>query len=95
MVARSGRYRRRLGRMAGILASMGVPCGLPDGGFYLWVAAPGGDAWGLARRLAGELGVVSSPGEFYGDASPGYVRLALVQPDDRLDLVAERAAALA
>ena len=94
VVAQRDRYRRRLERMAGILSSMGVPSALPDGGFYLWVAAPGGDAWGLARRLAAELGVVSSPGEFYGDASAGFVRLAMVQPDERLDRVAERAAAI-
>lgn len=87
------RYRRRLERMAAVLGSMGVPAELPGGGFYLWVAAPGDDAWGLARRLADELGVVASPGEFYGDTHPGYVRLALVQPDARLDLVAARAAA--
>ncbi len=89
------RYRSRLDRLAAVLASLGLVPPLPDGGFYLWVPAPGGDAWALAHRLATELGVVGSPGEFYGDAATGYVRLALVQPDDALDLVERRAAALA
>ena len=31
-----------------------------------------------------------SPGEFYGDAGKGYVRVALVEPEDRLELVAKR-----
>ena len=66
---------------------------MPEGGFYLWVAAPSGDAWAFARRLAEVTGVVGSPGEFYGDASPGYLRLAVVQPDDRIAVAAERIAA--
>ena len=51
---------------------------------------PRGDAWGLAKRLAAEAGVVAPPGEFYGLAGSGHVRLAAVQPTDRLELVAER-----
>jgi aspartate/methionine/tyrosine aminotransferase len=86
-----GRYLARLTAMAEVLAASGIPVDLPGGGFYLWVPAPGGDAWALARRLAGELGVVGSPGEFYGDAAPGHVRLAMVQPDAALEMVADRA----
>ena len=35
-------------------------------------------------------GVLVAPGEFYGEAGEGYVRVALVQPMDRLRLVADR-----
>jgi succinyldiaminopimelate transaminase len=84
------RYRHRLERLAGVLGHMGLHVGLPGGGFYLWVPAPDGDAWGLAERLARTLGIVVSPGEFYGPAHPGFVRVAAVQPDDRIDLVAAR-----
>jgi aspartate/methionine/tyrosine aminotransferase len=31
-----------------------------------------------------------SPGEFYGPASSGFVRVAVVQPDAAVELVAER-----
>ena len=88
------RYRMRLARMAGILEGIGIAAPLPDGGFYLWVPAPDGDAWRLAQRLAAELGIVSSPGEFYGHAASGHVRLALVQPDEALDLLERRAGTL-
>ena len=88
------RYRTRLARMAGILEGVGIAAPLPDGGFYLWVPAPEGDAWRLAQRLAAELGIVSSPGEFYGHAASGHVRLALVQPDEALDLLERRAGTL-
>jgi aspartate/methionine/tyrosine aminotransferase len=33
---------------------------------------------------------VVSPGEFYGPDGAGHVRIAVVQPDDRLELVARR-----
>jgi succinyldiaminopimelate transaminase len=84
------RYLARLERMAGVLTTWGVPAEVPDGAFYLWVPAPGGDAWGLARRLASEGGVLVSPGEFYGPRGDGFVRVAVVQPDDRIELVARR-----
>ncbi|MCP4437253.1 MAG: aminotransferase class I/II-fold pyridoxal phosphate-dependent enzyme [Actinomycetia bacterium] len=86
-----GRYLARLERMSAILDSMGIDAPMPGGGFYLWVPAPHRDAWALARRLATELGVVASPGEFYGPAGAGLVRLAMVQPQRALDLVARRA----
>jgi succinyldiaminopimelate transaminase len=84
------RYRRRLERMIEVLAAIGIEASMPAGGFYLWVAAPGGDAWGLTRELAEKAGVLVSPGEFYGDAGAGHVRVAVVQPDDRIELVATR-----
>jgi succinyldiaminopimelate transaminase len=83
-------YHRRLVLMQGVLAALDVECALPQGAFYLWAAAPGGDAWALARRLATEAGAIVSPGEFYGPAGAGHVRIAVVQPDERLALVAQR-----
>jgi len=88
--AQRNRYLNRLRRLWSALGSVGIEVPLPDGGFYLWAAAPDGDAWGLAARLAEVAGVVGSPGEFYGGSSPGHVRLAMVQPDDRIELAARR-----
>ena len=83
-------YRRRLDRLRAILEAWGVAVADPAGAFYLWVAAPGGDAWAFATRLAEEGGVLASPGEFYGPAGAGHVRLAVVRPDEQLELVARR-----
>ncbi len=88
--AQRRRYRARLEQMAGILAAIAVSAPLPGGGFYLWAAAPGGDAWALTDRLARQGGALVSPGEFYGAAGRGHVRVAMVQPQERLDLVARR-----
>lgn len=87
------RYRGRLASMSAALGKIGVEAPLPEGAFYLWVPAPDGDAWGLARRLAAEAGALTSLGEFYGPAGSGHVRIAVVQPDDRIALVARRLAA--
>ena len=84
------RYFGRLETMKALLEELDLVVSMPGGGFYLWVEAPGGDAWALADRLATDLGVLVSPGEFYGPAGSGHVRVAVVQPEDRLQLARER-----
>ncbi|MDQ1403818.1 MAG: hypothetical protein QOG03_2134 [Actinomycetota bacterium] len=84
------RYLDRLERFRDILAAIGLKAELPGGGFYLWVPVPDGDAWGLTDRLATDGGVLVSPGDTYGPAGARHVRVALVQPAARLDLVARR-----
>ena len=84
-------YRDRLTAMIELLAGFGLDVDFPGGGFYLWVAAPDGDAWALARLLAAEIGLVGSPGEFYGPQGSARLRLAMVQPDERVALLGERA----
>ena len=89
--AQAARYRSRLQRLQQILADaydLEVP--LPGGGLYLWVPAPDADAWAFAERLAADAGCLVSPGEFYGPRGAGHVRIAAVQPDDRIELVARR-----
>jgi aspartate/methionine/tyrosine aminotransferase len=85
------RYHHRLERLAAVLSQWsGTSITLPAGGFYLWI--PTDDAWAFTEQLAAEGGALVSPGEFYGEAASGYVRVAVVQPDDRIELVAARLA---
>jgi succinyldiaminopimelate transaminase len=85
------RYRSRLQALRTALADgLDIDVPMPGGAFYLWVPAPDGDAWALTERLAAEAGAIVSPGEFYGEAGRGHVRVAAVQPDDRIALVVER-----
>ncbi len=87
--AQRQRYARRLRRLADVFGAwMDRPVELPAGGFYLWF--PVGDAWAFAERLAGDGGAVVSPGDLYGTAAEDHVRVAVVQPDDRIELVATR-----
>jgi succinyldiaminopimelate transaminase len=89
--AQRERYWHRLQRCRDILQQgLDLDAPIPDGAFYLWVPAPGGDAWGLAKRLATDAGARVSPGEFYGPDGADHVRIAVVQPDDRIELIARR-----
>lgn len=83
------RYRTRLESMAQTLSKWsGIDIPLPDGGFYLWF--PVDDAWAFTEKLAREGGALVSPGDFYGPAASKFVRVAVVQPDAKLSLVAQR-----
>ncbi len=84
------KYLARLQRCAQIFGDVGLSSDLPAGGFYLWIRVPGGDDWAATNWLAEHGGVLVSPGEFYGEAGRGYIRAAVVQPDDRIELVGER-----
>ncbi len=93
--AQRARYQERLAFLADALAAYGCPVPLPEGGFYLWVPVPrerSADAWALAESLATDGGLLVSPGDLYGEAGAGHVRVAVVQPMERLALVAERLA---
>lgn len=83
------RYHARMTLLADVLGEWsGESVSLPDGGFYLWI--PANDGWDYATRLAHAAGAVVSPGEFYGADGARHVRVAVVQPDDQIELVAER-----
>ncbi len=92
------RYQERLERFQEILKAIGMQAPSPRGGFYLWARAAGGGgegletegSWGMVEYLATEAGVLVAPGEFFGEGGGGHVRVAMVQPIERLDLVARR-----
>ncbi len=86
------RYLARIDRVVGALVAAGLDARRPGGSFYLWVPAPGGDGGGLTRWFAEAAGTLVTPGAAYGPDGTGFVRLALVQPDDRVDAVVARLA---
>ena len=96
--AQAARYRDRLQMLADIAAAAGSSASMPGGAFYLWAPAPAGDAWAFSEMLARRAGLIVSPGEFYcedptaaGSRDPcRYVRIAAIQPEDRLELARRR-----
>lgn len=85
------RYEERRKLVSDGLAPHGL---VHDGGpcaFYLWLRAERGhdDGWEIAARLA-HAGTLVSPGDLYGAAGADHVRLALVQPTERLQLAIDR-----
>jgi len=87
--AQRDRYARRLETLStALVKSFGFDVQLPLGGFYLWFDAE--DGWRFAEQFAARAGALVSPGDFYGSGGSNNVRIAVVQPDDRIELVIER-----
>jgi len=87
------RYRERMAYLSDVFGAYGAPVERPEGGFYLWVPVTPGrwpDAWAMAEALARDGGLLVSPGDLYGDGGAGHVRVAVVQPMERLELAGER-----
>ncbi|GEA89584.1 succinyldiaminopimelate transaminase [Cellulomonas cellasea] len=85
------RYRRRREVLAPALGGAGLELDGSPAGLYLW-ARPVDRAqgcWDVVARLA-DLGVLVAPGEFYGAAAAGHVRIALTAPDERIAEAARR-----
>lgn len=86
-------YRRRRDVLRAGVEAAGYVVDDSEAGLYLWVrpAGPAVPSRETAAAFA-ELGILVGPGEFYGSAGDGHVRLALTATDDD---VAEAAARLA
>jgi aspartate/methionine/tyrosine aminotransferase len=59
--------------------------------FYLWVRStdPAEDGWAVSARLASS-GLLVAAGDLYGDGGADHVRIALVEPLERLELAFDR-----
>ena len=59
-------------------------------GLYLWLKGPESmSAYDLVGAFA-ELGIVVAPGDFYGEAGAGRVRMSLTDTDERVEAAAAR-----
>jgi succinyldiaminopimelate transaminase len=87
------RYARRRSVLLPALGQAGWVVSHSEAGLYLWAAHPDYDCWESVRVLS-ELGILVSPGEFYGQAGIPYIRLALTATDERIDAAAARLCAL-
>ncbi|WP_314307885.1 succinyldiaminopimelate transaminase [Actinomyces johnsonii] len=59
-------------------------------GLYLWLKGPESmSAYDLVGAFA-ELGIVVAPGDFYGEAGAGRVRMSLTDTDERVQAAAQR-----
>ena len=89
VVVQRDRYKHRLERLANVLAKWsGYNIEMPAGGFYLWFDAE--DGWAFTEQLACDGGALVSPGDFYGAGGANNVRVAVVQPDEKIELIAKR-----
>ena len=69
-----------------------VTCARPEGAFYAFldVSDLPGTSLEVAKRLLSEYGVVAVPGEGFGDAGAGYLRLSFANSLERIELGMDR-----
>jgi aspartate/methionine/tyrosine aminotransferase len=60
---------------------------------FVWAKVPeayGSDDMAFNKLLGRETGVITVPGSAFGEGGRGYVRMALVQSEQRIRLAAQR-----
>jgi len=88
-------YRDRRDLACARLNEIGMPVAPPAGGMYLWVPVPTDESSvAFSDRLFQQAAVVVTPGNAYGAAGKGFVRMALTIPEDRLDEAITRIGAI-
>lgn len=79
-------YQRRRDLLVGGLAKIGWLVDKPRATMFVWARLPEGfsSSVAFARELLDKTGVVVVPGIAFGSMGEGYVRIALVQEDDKI-----------
>lgn len=85
------RYGARRAVLRAALEGAGWRVEHSQAGLYLWASHPDHDAWSAVSALA-ERGVLVAPGDFYGTAGAGSVRVAFTATDERVEAAAKRLA---
>jgi LL-diaminopimelate aminotransferase len=78
-------YKRRRDLLAEALVSVGMEVPRPKATIYMWIPVPEGyTSASFSEHVLEQAGVVVTPGNGYGPAGEGFVRLSLTTPDDRI-----------
>lgn len=88
-------YEKRRDVLIESFAQAGWSIDRPKATMFVWAKIPGGfsaDDIRFSKALAQKTGVIVVPGSAFGESGRGYVRMALVQPEERLCLAAQRIA---
>jgi len=84
-------YTRRRDVLVEALRSIGLDAPSPKGTIYLWVPVPQGyTSTSFAEHVLDRAGVVVTPGNGYGPAGEGFIRISLTVPDDRIQEAVDR-----
>ena len=84
-------YQERRDVLVDGLRAVGLECEKPRATFYVWVGCPKGLlSAAFTTKLLEEAGVVTTPGNGFGEAGEGYVRFTVCVDKERLREVAER-----
>lgn len=84
-------YAQRRDTLVDGLRSIGLDAPSPEATFYVWCPVPHGHTSAdFCARVLDEAGVVTTPGNGFGDPGEGYFRMALTVPVERMKEVVER-----
>ena len=84
-------YQERRDILVDGLRAVGLECEKPSATFYVWVSsAQRPFVRRFTAKLLDEAGVVTTPGNGFGEAGEGYVRFTVCVDKSRLKEVAER-----
>lgn len=84
-------YEGRRNVMVKGLRQIGLEVDLPKATFYLWIRVPRGyTSAQFATLLIENAGIVATPGNGFGEAGEGYIRMALTVDESRLQEAIER-----
>ncbi len=84
-------YEGRRNMMVKGLREIGLEVDQPKATFYLWIKVPQGyTSAQFATLLIEKAGIVATPGNGFGDAGEGYIRMALTVDESRLKEAIER-----
>ena len=84
-------YQERRDTVMDGLHRAGFELPVPRATFYVWLPVPGG--WTSAdftARLLDEAGIVTTPGNGFGEPGEGFIRMTLCSPAERLKEAVER-----
>lgn len=84
-------YQERRDILVDGLRAVGLQCEKPKATFYVWVECPRGlSSADFTTKLLEDAGVVTTPGNGFGEAGEGFVRFTVCVDKERLKEVAER-----
>lgn len=84
-------YQQRRDILQQGIKQAGLEMETPSATFYLWVSIPPGSSSAeFATHLLEKAGIVATPGNGFGQAGEGYIRLSLTVATERVKEAAER-----
>ncbi|MBA4394014.1 MAG: LL-diaminopimelate aminotransferase, partial [Desulfobacca sp.] len=79
-------YQKRRDLMVAGLKRIGLKVEPPKATFYLWIEVPPGyTSTQTTVHLLEQTGIVTTPGNGFGEPGEGYFRISLTVPEDRLE----------
>jgi LL-diaminopimelate aminotransferase len=84
-------YQERRDVLVGGLKALGLELDSPRAAFYVWIGVPKGfTSESFTAHLIEQAGIVTTPGNGFGDPGEGYIRMTVTTSKERLAEAVER-----